>query len=570
MIIGLDVGGTHTDVALLGEEGLAREIKVPTDPTDLFHSILHSLDEITSGVRLSEIRRVVLSTTLTTNAIVQRQIPPVGMIVSGGPGLDPELFRTNPHYYIVSGAIDHRGREINPVVEKEIRGIAEVLKKEEIRHVGVVGKFSVRNPSHEIAIQDILAPSFERIFTGHRIAGSLNFSRRIATTYLNTATYPIHRTFFEAVSRSLVEKGLKVPIYILKADGGTMSLESSMALPGQTILSGPAASVMGSVAFAPPDTDTLVLDIGGTTTDIAVIRNRVPLLHPVGARIGAHRTLIRSLETRSIGIGGDSVVRVTGGHIHVGPERNSAAMAFGGAYPTPTDALFVLGKMNGGDRQKALKGFQSLAAAAGSDPHTIARQVFEQSCRIILAEANSLVERINDRPVYTLQEIQEGSPIRPTVMLIMGGPASYFAEQIAMMTDCRVQVVPRWPVANAIGAALARTTCEVSLFSDTETGIALAPEEDFERKIGTGFTAQDALRTATELLDRKARQMGAVMSDLEIEVLENQQFNMVRGFLTTGKNIRVKVQVKPGLILDCETIAAQVTATDLTQTKGKV
>jgi hypothetical protein len=126
------------------------------------------------------------------------------------------------------------------------------------------------------------------------------------------------------------------------------------------------------------------------------------------------------------------------------------------------------------------------------------------------------------------------------------------------MTDFKVQVVPRAPVANAIGAALARTTCDVTLFSDTEIGTALAPEEDFAQTVGKGFTSQDALRAATELLKKKARQMGAVMPDLEIEILENQQFNMVRGFSTTGKNIRVKVQVKPGLIMESETVAKQL------------
>jgi hypothetical protein len=121
-----------------------------------------------------------------------------------------------------------------------------------------------------------------------------------------------------------------------------------------------------------------------------------------------------------------------------------------------------------------------------------------------------------------------------------------------------VQVVPRWPVANAIGAALARTTCEVTLFADTEIGALRAPEEGFTQQIGKGFTDQDALAKAGELLNQKARQMGAIMPDIEIEMLENQQFNMVRGFLTTGKNIRIRVQVKPGLIMDYETISVRL------------
>ncbi len=99
---------------------------------------------------------------------------------------------------------------------------------------------------------------------------------------------------------------------MLKADGGTMSFEASIEVPGQTILSGPAASVMGALPFASDTGDTLVLDIGGTTTDMAVLVRRVPLLEPLGGEIGGHRTLIRSLKTKSIALGGDSVVRVHG------------------------------------------------------------------------------------------------------------------------------------------------------------------------------------------------------------------------------------------------------------------
>ena len=97
MIIGLDVGGTHTDVVLVDRDGLQKEIKVATDPSDLFQSVLSGLDAVTADIDPAAINRIVLSTTLTTNAIVQNQIPPVGMIVSSGPGIDPEYYRTNYH-----------------------------------------------------------------------------------------------------------------------------------------------------------------------------------------------------------------------------------------------------------------------------------------------------------------------------------------------------------------------------------------------------------------------------------------------------------------------------------------
>ena len=238
MIIGLDVGGTHTDVVLLDRQGLRKEIKVKTDPSDLFRSVLSGLDAITDGIDVSDIDRIVLSTTLTTNAIAQDKIPPVGMIVSSGPGIDPEFYRTNAHYYAVSGSIDHRGREIKAIDAAEISKIAGRLEDVGIEHVGIVGKFSIRNASHELQIRQILQKSFKKIFMGHRISGSLNFGRRIATTYLNAAVYPLNREFFQAVRQSLAAKGLDLPLRLLKADGGHMKFESSVDYPVQTILSG--------------------------------------------------------------------------------------------------------------------------------------------------------------------------------------------------------------------------------------------------------------------------------------------------------------------------------------------
>ncbi|MGD8992159.1 MAG: hydantoinase/oxoprolinase family protein, partial [Desulfobacterales bacterium] len=345
MIIGLDVGGTHTDVALIGDAGLEKQVKVPTDSNDLFNSVLTGINTITADIDLKKINRIVLSTTLTTNAIVQKKFPPVGMIVASGPGLDPEHFRTNSNYYPVSGSINHRGRETTPIDPQEIEQVADTLKIEGIQTVGVVGKFSVRNPYHEFKIAEILQQRFKKVFLGHQVSGHLNFSRRIATTYLNAAVYPIHREFYQAIEKSLKAKGLRLPLRILKADGGNMNFESSIEIPGQTILSGPAASVMGAVGFSAADEDTLVMDIGGTTTDMALLVNGAPVFNPVGIELGDYHTLIRSLDTVSIGLGGDSTVKLNGGGLLIGPERLGAAMAYGGPAPTPTDALFVLGKM---------------------------------------------------------------------------------------------------------------------------------------------------------------------------------------------------------------------------------
>jgi N-methylhydantoinase A/oxoprolinase/acetone carboxylase beta subunit len=327
-----------------------------------------------------------------------------------------------------------------------------------------------------------------------------------------------------------------------------MNFDTSIEYPAQTILSGPAASVMGATAFGSEEEDTLVMDIGGTTTDMAVLIKRAPILDPLGISLGKYKTLIRSLETLSIGLGGDSAVNLVEGKLSIGPERLGPAMAYGGPSPTPTDALCILEDIPGGSRANAIAGLEPLATQLGSSVKALATDIIDAACSKILTAARHLLYRINSKPVYTVHELHEGYQVKPETIGVLGGPAPFFVKYLEGMSDYRVQVVPKWKVANAIGAALARTTCQVSFFADTERQVAEAPEEDFSRTIDRGFDAEAAARLAFDLLKTKAVKRGAHPDHIEMEVIENLEFNMVRGFNTTGKNIRIKVQVKPGLI----------------------
>jgi N-methylhydantoinase A/oxoprolinase/acetone carboxylase beta subunit len=557
MIVGLDVGGTHTDVVLLEKEGLRSTVKVPTDHGDLLRTVTQGLEGALKDVNPDAIERVVLSTTLTTNVMVAGDAPPVGVLVAGGAGMDPLGFKVGDHYHCLSGAMDHRGREITPLDPDQIQTLGEQLNAAGIRHLAVIGKFSVRNPSHEQQIEDLLNGQFEKIFLGHRVSGHLNFPRRITTTYLNAAVYPLHLRFYDAVKRTLAAKGMSAPLHILKADGGTMSLEASMENPAQTILSGPAASVMGALPSAPPVGDVLVLDIGGTTTDMALLTDCVPLLEPVGIRIGRCKTLIRALKTHSLALGGDSALSVAAGKLMIGPGRQGPALAFGGPAPTPTDALVVLGTFDEGDRGRAEAGIAGLAAALGMDTEPMARRVLAQMCQEILSAAQAMVNRVNQRPVYTVHELKEGVRIQPRTILVLGGPAPQFAAQLGALSDCTVSTVPRWQVANAIGAALARTTCDVTVQADTQQGWVRAPEEAYYGETHSGYSRRDVLSLAEDLLCKKARRLGARSAhQLPLDILEDLSFTMVRGFNTVGRNIRVKMQVRPGLIDAPHTIAA--------------
>ncbi|PIE61969.1 MAG: hydantoinase [Desulfobacterales bacterium] len=557
MILGLDVGGTHTDAVLLSNAGIQERVKVSTDPGDLFKSVLSGFSALLAHTDPEKIHRVVISTTLTTNALVQKTMTPVGMIVSAGPGIDPSHFRTGKHYYTVSGSINHRGQEKAPVNEMEIQDIANAMKQDGIEYVGVVSKFCVRNPLHEIQIQRILDTHFKRIFLGHHISGNLNFPRRITTTHLNASVFSLHKEFFAAVEKSLAQMGIMAPIQILKADGGTMTLDASMVFPAQTVLSGPAASIMGAIPHAPEGKDAIVLDIGGTTTDIAFLMDKTPLLEPVGICRGRYKSLIRSLRTSSIGIGGDSALRIKAGKLTIGPDRLGPAMAFGGPGPTPTDAMVVLGVMDKGDRRKALEGVKQIGQALSMSDMDAAEHIFRLCCNIILKKTFEIIDRLNAKPVYTVHDFLESYTLSPSKILLLGGPARFFAKKIKQMYKIDTLAVPESSVANAIGAALARTTCEISLNADTEQGIITAHEEDFVEPISGSYSEDDLMETAYTLLKEKAERTGASSDTLEeVEVVEFQAFNIVRNFFPKGKIYRTKMQLKPGLIKGYESVVS--------------
>lgn len=548
MIIGLDVGGTHTDAVLIGAEGVVREIKVSTDTDRLFETLMATLEQLTENLDKRTIKRLVLSTTLATNMVVQQQLPPVAVLVSAGPGIDPEYFRVGDHYHVVDGALDHSGREIASLDERQITAIGEDLQQEGVLYAAVISKFSVRNPAHEKRIAELLAPYVDHVFMGHTLSGILSFPRRIATAYLNGAVCPVHTKFFEAVQQSLKAHGLDVPIRILKPDGGNMNVSASLYYPAQTILSGPSASVMGAIATAPKDKTCLVLDIGGTTTDMAVILNGAPIIASQGIEIGSYKTLIRALLTKSIGIGGDSVVRAQDGKVTIGPDRQGVAMVYGGRTITPTDSLCALGLIEGVDSLKGVETLMALSEELNKPVPEIAEMIFTTACQNILSAAQDMVDQINSRPVYTVHEMFEGMTVTPDHIQVLGGPAKQFAEKLATLFDGTVSTVPHWHVANAIGCALSRTTCEVTVYVDTARNIITAQGEELDKAVSRDMGLNEVRQIAFDLVRQKAIQRGAIPEYLQMEVIEESQFNMIRGYSSSGKNIRVRAQVKPGLI----------------------
>jgi len=548
MILGIDVGGTHTDAVLIEDGFVSRKAKVSTRPDNIFESLMEATLRILNEEDFRRLERVVLSTTLSTNAIVQNRIDRVGMILPSGPGMAPDSLPIDKERYIVSGYINHRGVEVAPISADEIIRICRSLHGKGIRHLGIVGKFSTRNPEQELAIHAMIKESFDHISLGHRMSGHLGFPRRISTTYLNAAVFDTHLSFAEAAGDFWGSRGRDIPVHILKADGGTCSLEKSVELPVQTILSGPAASIMGILGLSDCRMDAVAVDVGGTTTDISVLAEGVPLLEPRGVTIGGLKTLIRGLRTRSLGVGGDSEVRFENGELHIGPQRNGPASAFGGSDFTPTDAMILLGFIKGGDREKAYRALVEIARSMDLSPLDAAEKIFDHTCRLIAQAIRGLIREINSEPVYTIHEILEGRAINPQNIYVVGGPAGPVAERLSDLLDIPAEIPPHAEVANAVGAALARTTAEITVLADTEIGMMTIVEDGLRQEIPNRFSRQDAHAVCRERLGRMARAMGAMEDDMEIQIVEDQEFNMVRGYYTAGKNIRVKAQIKPGLI----------------------
>ena len=550
MLIGIDVGGTTTDAVLLEGSHLLGSAMVPTDPDDLSGCLLEALDALLTGVAPGDIHRVVLSTTVITNLIAEGKADPVGLILIPGPGTNPRDYPLPPAE-LVDGAIDFRGREIRALDVRGVRAAGAALAAEGLRKVAVVGKFSQRNHSHELQAERILAEAFPelQVELGHRVSGRLNFPRRAATTLLTVSTRDHYRDFAVRMAAALRRRGLQAPVHVLKADGGTVPLEKSVACPVETIFSGPAASAMGALALGPLGQTSVVVDVGGTTTDMALILSGRPLLASKGAQVDGLLTHVRTFAVKSVGLGGDSAVRVRGGALVLGPDRLGPAACLGGPAPTPTDALRVLGLTALGDAALARGSMEPAARSLGLTPEQLAEQVLEAMVAGIVGEIEGMFTRWEQEPVYRIWELLQKERIRPQTVMGVGGASPPLVPLVAERLGARPLVSTYAAVANAIGAAAARPTLTLNLSIDTAQGTYVVAEDGEvgrveDRQLGLPAAEQMARR----LLLARAQALGVAEYADQAEVTYSEVFNMVRGWSQTGRLLDVQVEIPAGLI----------------------
>ncbi|MDE2052494.1 MAG: hydantoinase/oxoprolinase family protein, partial [Gammaproteobacteria bacterium] len=614
--IGLDTGGTYTDaVALDGGDRVIASAKALTTHWDLsvglgaaLRSVLHELPE---GAR-RRISLVSVSTTLATNAVVENRFSPICAILVGfndrmaaETGIEKQL---GGAVVRVRGGHDPTGVEELPLDEAAIEAAVRDFGPR-VEAFAVAAQFSVRNPEHELRIRERIRASCGKPVTcSHELSAQLNAPKRALTAALNARLVPHIRHLLDAVGQTLEREAVDAPLMVVKGDGTLMRASVAIDYPIETVLSGPAASVVGA-AFLTGLKDFAVADMGGTTTDVAIIMDGRPVVRADGAVIGGWRTMVQAIDVHTSGLGGDSEVHLDReGRLKVGPRRVMPlgllahqfpevlaeltplaaaerlpmfAGQFGHRNPgreagadldrlelrvwealgtaprrldqvartsqgvealrrlvdrglatlagfTPSDALHVLGRQDGWNRDAARLGAAILAteernvtARKGKEsPQALSGRVYElvigQAARVVLESALAqdpgiephngrwgplgvLIDRVVEgRPFSRLLDAQ---PRLANPLVAIGAPAAAFYPEVARRLGAQLVVPEHAAVCNAVGAVVGVVSETVDIlvnqphwkvfrvhdpggirdFSEAEEAIALA--KDLSREL---------------------------------------------------------------------------------------
>ena len=324
--LGIDTGGTFTDAVLLdADKQVVATAKSLTTRFDLAVGIGGALDQLPADL-LQEVALVSLSTTLTTNSVVEGKGSPVCVLLAGydaaqvkASGLT-ELLGSEA-IVALPGGHDAGGFELTPLDEPAARS-AIVRHAPRVSAFAISASFGVRNPAHELRLRALVEELCDKPVTcGHELASSLGAPRRAMTVALNARMISHVTLLIGSVRSTLAARRIDAPLMIVKGDGSLINVHSALQRPVGTVLSGPAASVLGACALS-GHRDAIVADMGGTTTDIAVVRGGQPELSFDGAMIGQWRPMVEAVKIYAIGLGGDSEVRFGGGEgLVIGPRR---------------------------------------------------------------------------------------------------------------------------------------------------------------------------------------------------------------------------------------------------------
>lgn len=331
LYLGIDTGGTFTDAVLLDADmHLVAKAKSLTTYDDLSRGIMGALDQVLalSGARSADIGLASLSTTLATNALVEGVGATTGLVMIGFSPADAEraglreALGQDPVVYC-DGGHDGQGRpkplDLAPL-EAWLDGAGGPVDG-----YAIAACFAVRNPAHEQAAKDLIVARTQKTATcSHELSAKLGGPKRALTTVLNARLVPMIAALLDSMGAALISRGIIAPLMIVRGDGALISEAFARSRPIETILSGPAASLFGA-SYLTGLANGIVSDIGGTTTDIAILDQGQPRIDNDGAFVGGHRTMVEAVAMRTFGLGGDSEVTMaeTGleAKLFLGPKR---------------------------------------------------------------------------------------------------------------------------------------------------------------------------------------------------------------------------------------------------------
>ena len=489
--LGIDVGGTNTDAVLIDENlHVVTSIKQHTT-ANIYDGILNAVRAVLqqSGVDRKDIRQAMLGTTQCTNAIVERKnLAPIGILRIGAPAsrgiplmVDwaEDLKKIAVKTAIVGGGFEYDGRELAPFDVAAATEFFEDLKKENVKSVAISCVFSTVRNDHELAAaklcREVMGEDVHVSISSE--IGSMGLIERENATILNAALYKVAHSFTEGFAQSLADEGVtNAQIYLSQNDGTLMTMDYARRYPILTIACGPTNSIRGA-CYLSQLKNAIVIDVGGTTTDLGVIQNGFPRESGVAVTIGGVRTNFRMPDMVSIGLGGGSIVRqqpdgkVTVGPDSVGYQITEKALCFGGDVCTATDIAVRLGMTELGDK----------TLVAGID------EAFAQKA---LAAIRALCEDSIDAMKVSSEDVD---------VILVGGGSIVLPEDLAGAKS--VTKHEYGGVANAIGSAISKVSGTYEQLIDYN---AIPRDEALEKARAEAVeltVAAGAIRETVEIVD---------------------------------------------------------------------
>ena len=484
MKIGIDVGGTNTDAVLIDGTRILAGVKVPTT-TDVGTGIREALTALLPSLGGGRVTAIVIGTTHFTNALIQGVgLSPVAVLRIGAPAtlaLPPlcdwpdHLARCIGEYQrIVRGGHDFDGRRIAPLDEAAIADAAREIKARGLTSVAISSVFSVLSPTDEERAAEILCNEVSDLaITLSSTIGRVGLLERENAATLNASLTALSARVVDSFRAAIAAIGLDAPFYVSQNDGTIMSADMVARFPVLTFASGPTNSMRGAALLSGLK-DAIVVDIGGTTSDVGVIANGYPRESSIAVNIGGVRTNFRTPDLLSVGLGGGSRVHANRiGPDSVGHRLTSDALVFGGSTLTTTDIVVAAGLADIGDRSRVR--------------HLDAGTV-DRALDWIHATLDEAIDRVKTSPA-------------PVPVVLVGGGAVLVSRPLRSASEI---IVPEHSgVANAFGAALAQVGGEVD-----------------QVMLYGGSGRDQAIEQATELARNRAAEAGALPSTIDITEIE--------------------------------------------------